>query len=384
MGRLFLMRHAATSARWGLIGVLIATTWGRSLADEGRRDLSGDPGILLLRNGGIVEGRILKAGDNYTVQRPNGDMFVPGVMVRLQCATINDAYTKLHETAAKDDSGETRVALARWCITNKLLKEARRELTDAMECEPSRGEAREILQKLDLTLDPPANAGKSAVDLTKSAPVTPRYTPDEIESLGGLSRDQGQHFMRRIQPMLVNNCAVGGCHGATSETGFKLQRVTPGGDTSRLAAERNLAEILEQIDYKTPRQSPILTIPDASHGRRGKPAFAGPRGADQLAELRKWVIEVAKSEAGRNRRDSIAQREKSDEGSVHRASEESDRKTDSGRGRVQQVQAQERSGKSEREGGRDPFGIRKAASGEPQRDPFDATEFNQAASRRQN
>ena len=384
MWRRRLMRRVAISLRLGIFVPLLCVPLALYGAEEGKRELTGEPGMLLLRNGAVIEGRILKAGENYTVQRPNGDMFVPGVMVRLQCATLGEIYKKLHGTAEKDDTGEARVALARWCITNKLLKEARRELTDAMEFEPSRTEARDMLQKLDLTLDPPADSKKSIVDPTKSAPATARYSPDEVESLGGLSRESGQQFMRRIQPMLVNNCAVGGCHGPNSEFGFRLQRVVPGADTSRLASERNLAEILEQIDYKSPRQSPILTIPGPSHGRRGKPAFGGPRGTDQLAELKKFILEVARSDAGRSRRDTIARRDKPEDDSIRQASASEDRKKArpaEKRSSVRHAHAEEPGPQGE---ANDPLGIRKAARGEKARDPFDATEFNQGTSRPRN
>src|SRR5205823_1032493 len=101
---------------------------------------------------------------------------------------------------------------------------------------------------------------------------------------------------------LVNNCTAAGCHGRDSETGFRLSKVTPGKDASRHAAERNLAEILEQIDMKKPRSSPLLTAPRGNHGRRGRPIFVGPRGDEQLAELAQWVTAVAGEEAQREKR----------------------------------------------------------------------------------
>lgn len=262
-----------------------------------------EPGILLLRTGVIVEGRILKSGENYTVKRPNGEMFVPGSLVRMRCESVREAYRKLREGAKQEGTASAHIALAKWCITNHMLGEAREELNDALVLEPDRGETRDLVRRLEALLNPEkAEKKETKTDLT-SAPLPPRFTADEIESLGGLSRTHAQQFTRRIQPILVNNCAAAGCHGAESETGFQLQRVVRGESASRIAAERNLAEVLAQIDFKTPRSSALLTTPDSNHGRRGKPAFAGPRGMSQFKELRKWVMGVAKSDIGRQKRE---------------------------------------------------------------------------------
>lgn len=277
---------------------------GSSLEPE----VTGRPGILVMRNGKVVDGRILKSGDDYTVRNPQGGiMFVPGALVSLHCESLRDAYRKLRDNAQKQNAPAGHCALARWCITNKLMTEARTELNDALQLEPLHEEARNLLVRLNELLDPqrPDEEKKSAAPTT-SAPKATRFTTDDVESLGSLSREQALHFTRRIQPILVNNCAVAGCHGPESETGFHLQRVVPGGDTSRIASERNLAEVLEQIDVKSPRSSPLLTVPRGSHGRRGRPAFAGPRGSEQYEEIRKWVQIVARAEVAREKREGPA------------------------------------------------------------------------------
>lgn len=267
-------------------------------------------GILLMRSGKVVEGRILKAGENYTVQQPRGGtMFVPGLLVSLHCENVREAFLKLRENARRQNSAEANCTLARWCISNQLLTDARDELHQALQLDPGSEDARNTLNRLNELLDPqqPAESKKAAApDPYQSAPKPQRFSPEDAESLGSLTRDQAQQFTRRIQPILVNNCAVAGCHGVNSETGFRLQRVIPGGDTSRIASERNLAEVLDQLDYKSPRSSPLLSRPRGNHGRRGKSPFAGPRGADQYADLRKWVQGVARSSALRDRRDAAA------------------------------------------------------------------------------
>jgi hypothetical protein len=345
-----------------------------------RSETVAQPGVLLMRTGTVIEGRILKTGMNYEVQNRNGTMFVPGDLVSFQCANLREAYDKLHQTAWKQDSSQAHITLARWCITNQLLGEARQELDDALKLDPGSSQASAMLVRLEEMLDPRAAAGsRKGSDPSRSAPPAPRFGADEIESLGRLSRQQAQQFTRRIQPILVNNCALGGCHGADSETGFRLQRVIAGGDTSRNSSERNLAEVLRQIDVTTPRSSRLLAVMGENHGRHGKKALTGPRGAIQLDEIRSWVFEVAKSDGARERQTRLVAPAA---GPIEQTSGdvESDGRVDRAQRTTGKPSPKERSDGSPF-GGKtnDPFGVIRDAE-HPTRvrgsDPFDPTAFN--------
>ncbi|MSR57911.1 MAG: hypothetical protein EXS05_09575 [Planctomycetaceae bacterium] len=348
-------------------------------------------GVLVMRTGRVASGRILKSGDNYTVEHTHGRMFVPGSEVRFHCASLSDAYRKLHDAAKHEASAKAHTILARWCITNKLLSESRLELNDALVLEPDDDEARDLLRRVDDLLDPKRPPEpQNSTDVKPSTPVTPRFRADEIESLAGVSRDQAQQFTRRIQPILVNNCAVSGCHGAKSDTGFRLQRVVPGGDTSRIASERNLAEILQQVDFQSPRTSPILTVPRGNHGRHGKPGFPGPRGADQYDDLRKWVLGIAKSDVARHRQDGAKPRKSGKiahaSASVDSAPAEASDSSNSARSK-RKAAVKSPSPKDALRIMADPFAVAAEAARDADsrgaafaRDPFDVTEFNRKSS----
>lgn len=248
--------------------------------------------LLLMRNGNVVQGKIYRSGEDYFVQLPGGQMFVPGSLVRLPCADLNEAYEHLHERAAIQSEAEAYITLAKWCVTQKLFAEARRELETALELEPAKQSARDLLLRLDAL----------ARDAEKVHDVDPRETPrpkssKKAESLAGLNRDLAQQFTRRIQPILANNCGASGCHGPRAENGFRLQKVAGGGVSNRLAAERNLAAVLEYIDVENPAQSALLVAPRGNHGRGGKPVFSGATGKEQMAELKSWVLEAASEES---------------------------------------------------------------------------------------
>jgi hypothetical protein len=255
-------------------------------------------GILVMRNGMVVSGKILKTGNDYEVQSPQGGKaFYVGGFVKLHAPTLSDAYDKLRESAKAQKTANAHIFLAQWCLANHLDSEARQELQDALTLEPDREDARRLLRNAEETIESRGKPAPVAVheDPVRAARLAAASTDDAV-SLGGLSREQALRFARRIQPLLVNNCTAAGCHGRDSQTGFRLQKVTPGKDANRHAAERNLAEVLEQIDTRKPRSSPLLTAPRGNHGRRGRPVFAGQRGEEQLAELQKWVAAVAREE----------------------------------------------------------------------------------------
>lgn len=268
-------------------------------------------GVLVMRTGTIVTGKIVRTGNLYEVQGTSGNWAVPEDLVKLRCASIAEAYQKLHESAKKQNDANAHLMLAKWCLTNDLNREARQELLDALALEPDREDAKRLLRNVDETIEGKKEPGPTArrEEPSRTSRAAPSSAADAV-SLGGLSRDNALQFSRRIQPLLVNNCTAAGCHGRDSDTGFRLQKVMPGKDANRHATERNLAKVLEFIDLKKPKASPVLTVPQGQHGRRGRPVFVGQRGDEQFAELQKWITSVAGEEAARERRITVESRRK--------------------------------------------------------------------------
>jgi hypothetical protein len=99
-----------------------------------------------------------------------------------------------------------------------------------------------------------------------------------------------------VQPILMNNCALAGCHGPQGPAELRLQRVHLNIRAARGPTESNLLQILKHIDREKPRASPLLTLPQENHGLRGRPVFSGPKAADQLATLKAWVVKAAQAQ----------------------------------------------------------------------------------------
>lgn len=262
------------------------------------RDSKPHEGVLLLRSGRVIKGKIFRGGDEYRVQRSRGEMFVPEDAVHFACRDMKDAYQKQKAELPKLSAAE-RVILARWCISYNLLEEAQQELRDALILEPSRIQSRRMLKKLDDVLGHTANpSDKISTSRTRGSNPNQTTAVQEVESLGGLSPEDAKQFVRRIQPLLMNNCGNARCHGSASENDFQITPVKFGRVASRHAAERNLAATLKFIDFDKPYQSQLLAVPKGNHGG-GKSPFQGRAGRTQLRKLREWVLRVTEEKTNR-------------------------------------------------------------------------------------
>ncbi len=248
--------------------------------------------LLLLVNGNTVEGVIRPVAGGYLVSQPRGEMLVPYGQVRLHAENLTDAYVKQRD-AMRNPTATNHLQLAKWCLRHELTPQAQQELRDALRLEPQREEARMMLKRLERK---PQNAHSSQNSADNAS--TPDTKP-ESQSLAGLSRESATNFVAKIQPMLLNKCGNGSCHGPQVTNGFRLTPIRRGGG-HRVFAERNLAATLRHIDLRDPYRSPLLTLPRGNHGQQTRPVFNGHHGAAQYETLKQWVLGIAKEQEASN------------------------------------------------------------------------------------
>ncbi|MCH8828204.1 MAG: hypothetical protein IID45_01365 [Planctomycetes bacterium] len=273
------------------IGVILLSSAVASGFDSGNTSKEIN-GILLLRNGRVVDGRITQSAVGFVVELSHGSMMIPYSLVRFRAASRDHAYRKLH-TMMPRRSLRSNLGLARWCISNRLYKQAQAEIREALSIEPGNTFALRMQRRLDVLLDPDAS-GTSAVKKT----LAERLMAPEVKSLAGLSRHTARQYISKIQPILMNNCATAGCHGPAAENGFRLSRIRLNSGNRRGRSEQNLAVAFKFIDPKRPEQSPLLTKPSGNHGRRGRSVYRGRAGTRQRELLRQWIRVVARESAG--------------------------------------------------------------------------------------
>ena len=281
-------------------------------ASADNRDDGSDERMLLLKSGRIVDGKINVTPSGYVIEKPHGRLVIPFEQVKLQAKSLPDAYRKLRATMPLESAGQ-HMSLARWCLSYELYAEARNELRAALLLEPNRESARRMLRNVQATMNPEIPE--------KPAPAPPRLTADgfqapEAKSLSSLSRESAREFIRTVQPILINKCGNGSCHGTRAKNDFRLTRVRIGRGSHRVFVERNLAATLKFVDFDKPEASPLLSRSSGKHGHGGRAIFYGNYGADQFDALRDWVRLVAKEKskdkADARRKTSLVERKTAD------------------------------------------------------------------------
>ena len=245
------------------------------------------PGVLILRNGNVLEGDIQGMGDYYTVASAGGSLRVPAEQVERACRSLAEAY-ELRRKERTGVSADSHLDLARWCLRHNLLDEAGRELRDARTCDANHFalaaldlqlrqmvEIRTIRQSVQAT----AMSAKPAND-----PAPPALNAKPLSS----APEHQSEFVRSVQPMLVHNCATGGCHQPRATQRFQLDRWALEGSGDPTLIRRNLEAVLAQIDKEEPDASPLLQYARQVHGN-GAMAMRRPLASRQSTLLLEWI-----------------------------------------------------------------------------------------------
>jgi hypothetical protein len=131
----------------------------------------------------------------------------------------------------------------------------------------------------------------SAARLSSSAASAPvNSAPIDALPNGAVER-----FTRKVQPILVNNCTVSGCHQPGGPQSFQLDRSLLHGLGNRRTTMRNLVATLALIDHEQPQLSPLLTVPRETHGGMDRPII-GPRQQAAFEHLVDWVALVSNTQ----------------------------------------------------------------------------------------
>jgi len=296
-----------------LLILLVAGPWNTLFGQTTKPNNKQAEHLLLLKTGRIVRGIISESSGGYVVDKLNGSMLVPFEHVQFEAYNLKDAYLKQRKVMTKPTASK-HIRLAQWCLSYQMADYAIQELKEALQLEPNRSEARQMLKKLvDDKLAQDTNTQPTATFKIESD-TRPKA---DAESLSGLSRQLAIQYVRRIQPMLMNKCSNANCHGSAAKNNFQLTRVHVGRPAHRIYSERNLATVLKFIDLKSPERSPLVTKPSSNHGRNGRALFYGPSANRQLSTLRNWVVSVANDKLTKQQRAQlISQRKKKKGGSL--------------------------------------------------------------------
>jgi hypothetical protein len=255
--------------------------------------------ILVLADGRVVDGTIRSDLNGYRVETPEANLFFSFEQIKLVARDRNEAYQKL---CAMDPGNHLRrdLRLGRWCLENRLPREAAFHLRKVLEVDPVNKEAKSLLTRLEASQTPAGGFVKVGATVERVG-----ADPKLVESLARLSPDTVKEFVIGVQPILVARC--GRCHCSAEATSFRLERVHLVGGGNRTITGRNLEIVLHQIDPQFVRRSPLLQKAIEAHGGALHAPLSGGGADVQKARLTAWLQSVA-PELNRLNREDAARR----------------------------------------------------------------------------
>lgn len=251
-------------------------------------------GVLVLRNGNVLQGGVRRYGDYYRVDLANASFQVPVAQTELFCQSLVEAYEQRRELHV-GASADAHLELARWCLRHDLLDQAAREVLDARTIDPGHPSLGTIDSQLGQLIALKADqqvrrqipeVKQVTFDSPLAAPSAPAPTPLDI------SAEAQTQFVRNIQPMLVHSCATGGCHQPDSQNRFQLDRWALEGSGNATLIRRNLAAVAAQVDKQDPASSPLIQWARHAHGGKGNKSSTA-LAPYQAALLMEWLNAAA-------------------------------------------------------------------------------------------
>lgn len=241
-------------------------------------------GVLLLRNGSLIRGLITPAGNQFVVTLgETSEIRLPTTEVEAWCEDLADAY-RWKSTHLPADHADAHIALADWCLKQRLFEQAETHFQTALAREPKNPRVAAFSERLAIArklAEPPAQASAEL--------AAPRSNLDEIEqSLRDVPKTALERFAASAQPILLNRCSAGACHGVGSKSDFKLLRATGNQQLPQRFTQRNLQATLQFVDRENPLNSPLLRVPQAPHGDALAAVF-DERSKRQAEELQAWL-----------------------------------------------------------------------------------------------
>jgi hypothetical protein len=247
------------------------------------QSLSPEAGVLVLRNGHILEGQITQAGDYFIVTLgESGEVRMKAADVEACCGSLDEAY----DFKARHLSGRgvtPHLELAEWCLRHNLHARCAEQLVAAMRIEPEHPRLMQLERRLSLAARTPEPAA------IESAPPAAALNTEQLDkAIGRLPAGSMEKFAAVVQPILLNRCGANSCHGPNAVSDFRLLRPPAGQVASRRFTQRNLYAALTHVDPTHPESSPLLTLPQRRHGTALTAVF-DKHTQSQLAELMAWV-----------------------------------------------------------------------------------------------
>jgi hypothetical protein len=276
-------------SQWPLGALVVLACCALGMNQAAEPELNPQDGVLVLHSGRVLRGGIIRVGDRYVVTLGDKDeVGVPADMVDLRCDSLQQAYEIRKGGLPIAATSSDHLKLADWCLQYGLLSAAAEQLMAVMAVEPQHPGIAQFEKRLKLAVR------RSREPTTPVVQATQQVSQVELDRLiRTLPGDVVEHFTSGVQPLLINRCSMGGCHGPNSESDYELVRPSWSRTLPRRFTQRNLYASLNHVNAQQPKNSPLLVKATLPHGGADKPIL-GERDTESLRLLAAWVHQVSR------------------------------------------------------------------------------------------
>ncbi len=244
------------------------------------------PYAILLDNGEVLWGTATRSGDLVEVRTDRGSV------LRLsykRIAHVGRSLADLHAVQLKQlpvNQSRPAMKLAEWCLQHELTSEAAELLIRASRLphDADRLETLQMrLQQVIIRKRFPQNGlvQRPSADSTQQEASSKAVVTSPVR----LSSEAMEEFTSKIQPLVLNRCGNGGCHGRASECDLQLRQPLNRSFITKEVTQLNAAALASFIDYAAPANSDLLQRSATAHGGGRQ----RPLTTQQQARLANWV-----------------------------------------------------------------------------------------------
>jgi hypothetical protein len=298
-------------------------------------------GLVVLQNGEILQGHVVRAGERVLVTLPGREISLRPAEIDVVAGSLDEAYHLKRAKVRPSDVGG-RLDLATWCLRHNLLASAGEELAAVATVQPFEPRLKALGQRLNKAIErqampvqasyqqtvPPgqpsaektaaqsAARGEPAMGRTDSSRLWPPVVASHSPTVKPTKRDEGsprhsdavetatpevlerfvrslpsgavEEFTASVHPMIARGCATARCHAPGNQSRFTLLRLPQSRTVNRRLTQRNLYSTVQLIDFDKPDESRLLAIASQPHGPLKAGVFGDQR-SPKYRELASWV-----------------------------------------------------------------------------------------------
>ena len=240
-------------------------------------------GVLLLRNGQVIEGHIERNGDYYRVTGPDQEIQIHSASVDCICRDLRDGYQR-KKAAIQPTDIQQHLQLLLWCERHGLFDCANEQLDAAEAIDREHPMIVVLRRRLKVESQPKP-------ELAHPAKKTERPPgDDELDHMvRGMPQGTVELFVQIVQPILLNHYPGARGYDLPDNKRLLLMRAPLGEFPGRRITQRNLYAVLQCLDLEQSGRKP--------DGQGFPPTAATsnfPAGySTQYLKLAQWVYLVA-------------------------------------------------------------------------------------------